>query len=141
MSRSRQKAQILDLDNDFAYPTTLLNSASTVVSPTKVTRTVSSTIPRKRKPKYTTGLEYDEEVVISPETASVLPEMDNADVVEQINLQELTAFEKYFDAVLSNCAGFFPVSKNIFVVQGWDMRKERATVSDQFSIPQYLRTS
>jgi hypothetical protein len=124
MSYHRQKGQISDLNEDFSYPTNLLKSASAVVSPTKLTKKVSSTVPRKRKFKnaQSSNLEYNnlEEVVSWPETAWELPELGNSSIVGQTRCEELTAFEKYFDAVLSNCAGFFHISKDFFVVQGWD---------------------
>ena len=129
MSRRRQKAQITDLNEEFSYPTKLLTSASPVASPTKVVRTVLSTVPRKRKPKNTeTDLEYDE---MWPEITNALTETSNASV-GPANFEELSAFEKYFDAVLSSCAGFFHISRDIFVVQGWDARREQATVGDHW---------
>ena len=129
MGRRRQKAQITDLNEDFSYPTKLLTSASPVVSPTKVIRTASSTVPRKRKPKDTErNLEYDE---TWPETANSLAEMGDARV-GPANFEEPSAFEKYFDAVLLNCAGFFHISRDVFVVQGWDAQRERATVGDEW---------
>jgi hypothetical protein len=90
-------------------------------------------VPRKRKSrKFERNVECDEEAVRWEP-----PEMDNTENVERsCELEELNAFEKYFDAVLSNCAGFFHISKNIFVVQGWDARKGQATVDDQLSYEQ-----
>jgi hypothetical protein len=78
-SRQRQKAQIPDLDESYSYPTHLINSASVVISPTKVTRTISSTVPRKRKSRNVErNPECDEEAV-----SWELPEMGNTENVER----------------------------------------------------------
>jgi hypothetical protein len=121
MSRRRQKSQITDLDDNFSYPSKLLTSASPVLSPTKMTRTVSSTVPKKRRLKNTkTNLESDEDMTTWSETGNIVPEIGNP--------LELSVFDKYFDAVLSNCAGFVRISRDTFVVQGWDAKKEQSTV-------------
>jgi hypothetical protein len=41
----------------------------------------------------------------------------------------MDSFEHYADAVLADCAGFFQISKILFVVQGWDPKRQRSMVS------------
>jgi hypothetical protein len=43
--------------------------------------------------------------------------------------QGIDPYEYYADATLADCCGFFQISKNIFVVQGWDAKGQRSTVS------------
>jgi hypothetical protein len=39
-------------------------------------------------------------------------------------------FEHYADAALAGCSGFFQISEMLFVVQGWDVKWQRSTVSE-----------
>lgn len=39
------------------------------------------------------------------------------------------SYESYVDATLADCCGFFQISKTLFVVQGWDSKGQRSTVS------------
>jgi hypothetical protein len=41
-------------------------------------------------------------------------------------------YEHYVDAALADCCGFFQISKTLFVVQGWDAKGQRSTVSRYF---------
>lgn len=42
------------------------------------------------------------------------------------------SYEHYVDAALADCCGFFQISKTLFVVQGWDAKWQRSTVSRFF---------
>jgi hypothetical protein len=42
------------------------------------------------------------------------------------------SYEHYVDAALADCCGFFQISKTLFVVQGWDAKGQRSTVSRIF---------
>jgi len=43
--------------------------------------------------------------------------------------QEVDPYEHYADAALADCCGFFQITKTLFVVQGWDAKRQRSTVS------------
>jgi hypothetical protein len=45
--------------------------------------------------------------------------------------EEMEPFEHYVNAALADCAGFFQISKQLFVVQGWDEKWQRSTVGRQ----------
>jgi hypothetical protein len=45
--------------------------------------------------------------------------------------EEMDNFEHYVNAALADCAGFFQISKQLFVVQGWDEKWQRSTVGRQ----------
>jgi len=50
------------------------------------------------------------------------------------------SFEHYIDAVLADCAGFFQITKILFVVQGWDTKWQRSTVADMLGSPHQALT-
>jgi hypothetical protein len=43
--------------------------------------------------------------------------------------QGVDPYEHYAEAALADCSGFFQISKVLFVVQGWDVKGQRSTVS------------
>jgi hypothetical protein len=47
----------------------------------------------------------------------------------ELTWQDVDPFEHYADAALADCSGFFQISEMLFVVQGWDAKGQRSTVS------------
>jgi hypothetical protein len=54
---------------------------------------------------------------------------NSADAPSESTGQGIDPYEYYADATLADCCGFFQISKTILVVQGWDVRGQRSTVS------------
>ena len=135
MSRHRQKLQIPDLEEEFAYPEHLLKPTSIVVSPTKAARNV--TVPRKRRKTVTSEYGSADTKDDTSWNAYPSPGMEiptaYADTGTRASVDELDIFDKYFEALLLNCASFFRISKDIFVVQGWDEKKGQATVCNNLA--------
>jgi hypothetical protein len=48
-----------------------------------------------------------------------------------IELEEIDHFEHYVNGALAGCAGLVQISKQLFVVQGWDEKWQRSTVGWQ----------
>lgn len=120
----------------FQYPTSLLKSASLVVSPTKLGRKNEGKHTRTRKRAQADDLNGPKQKVArtapSPSLLADPPIAPQRQTQEPVSSYELpllfSGYESYMESVLANCAGFYRVSNDFFVVQGWDSRREQATV-------------
>jgi len=115
----------------FSYPSNLLADVPATVSPTKAARLGQQSLTGSRKRTS------------SPNLGGARKRLAQAVVALPITTQEITtaqaptpslqqvdrsSYKLYMEAVLANCAGFYRVSNEFFVVQGWDTRRERASV-------------
>jgi hypothetical protein len=64
---------------------------------------------------------------------------ENSHPPGDLTRQEIDPYEHYVDAALADCCGFYQINKELFVVQGWDSKGQRATVSS-YSIQPTLGT-
>jgi len=115
----------------FSYPSSLLAHVPTTVSPTKAARSGQHSLTRSRK--RTSSSNPGGPRKRSVQTSNVSPTTAQEATVAQVSVPSpqqanRSSYEPYMEAVLANCAGFYRVSNEFFVVQGWDTHRERASV-------------
>lgn len=119
----------------FSYPSDLLADVPCTLSPTKSRRTVNYK-PTGR------GCKRPTDTVLQPPPSKLLKDdhgPSRTDLTPPPPPPPQDAFDAQFDppssyslykeAVTANCAGFYRVSQEFFVVQGWEVRRDRASVS------------
>lgn len=114
-------------EESFAYPATLLKNIPQIISPSKLARTAKPTGTRKRAAPSAPSLEQFRTKAQKIQDGSLplfLPQ-EASQVESQVSS---SSYDPYLEAVLANCAGFYRVSSDLFVVQGWDIKRQRATV-------------
>jgi hypothetical protein len=109
-----------------SYPSDLLEASSNTVSPTKLSRGPVQCVPNKRKASGSMARKVSKRQVNENSFDSdALPMADEAPPPPPTDNSE---YELYIEAVLAHCAGFYRVTTNFFVVQGWDAKRGQSAV-------------
>ena len=110
----------------FSYPSSLLTDVLTTLSPTKSARSGQRALAGSRK--RTSSSNLGGPCKRSAQITDALPQTIIAQPSAPGLQQACSSYEIYMEAVVANCAGFYRVSNEFFVVQGWDTRRESASV-------------
>jgi len=112
----------------FSYPSSLLTHVLTTLSPTKSVRSGQHALTESRK--RTSSSNPGGPRKRSARIIDVLPTTteDAQSSAPSLQRGNRSGYDLYMEAVLANCAGFYRVSNEFFVVQGWDTRRESASV-------------
>lgn len=111
--------------DDTAIPQQNL-STTTFLSPQKRQRLVSTLNARRVRPRKG-DVNVIAHAVDCAEAQAPLPFPEDLNPVAESEVAD-DGYAEFADCVLEGAAGFFQISRTLFVVQGWDKRTRRGTV-------------